>query len=123
MTLDHTRRGPGVLGLLALAALGACGSPLPVPLTGPHTPEDVAVVVPYPPPPARVEIVAPPPEGLEGAVWIDGEWQWRGRRWTWLAGRWEVPYPGAYYALPTTVRRADGALVWFPGVWHFREKK
>jgi hypothetical protein len=66
-----------------------------------------------------VEILVPPPEDLDNPVWVDGEWQWRGRRWVWLAGRWEVPFQGAYYARATTVRRADGALVWFAGVWHF----
>jgi hypothetical protein len=103
---------------LALA-LSACGGALPVPPTGPHGPDDLAVIVPYPPPPARVEILQPSPPELKNPVWIDGEWQWRGRRWDWLPGRWEEPYPGAYYAPATTVRRADGALVWFAGVWHF----
>lgn len=105
--------------LLTLLTLTACGGSLPVPVTGPHGSEDPAVVVPFPPPPAHVEVVPPAPEGLKGAVWVDGEWQWRGRRWVWLAGRWEEPYPGAYFAPSTTVRRADGELVWFAGVWHF----
>ena len=92
-----------------------------MPPSGPHTADEPAIAVPYPPPPARVEIV--PPGGADKAVWIDGEWQWRSRRWVWLPGRWEVPYPGAYYAPATTVRRADGALVWFAGAWHVPDKK
>lgn len=104
-----------------LAALAGCGSSLPVPRTGPHLPDEPMLVVPFPQPPARVEIVPPPPPALENAVWLDGEWQWRGRRWVWLPGRWEVPYPGAYFAPATTIRRADGELVFFAGTWHFPE--
>lgn len=109
------------LGLLLVSP--ACGGGLPTPRTGPHSPDDPAVIVPYPPPPAHVEVVPPPPEGLEDPVWVDGEWQWRSRRWVWLAGRWEEPYPGAYFAPATTVRRGDGEIVWFGGVWHFPEEQ
>ena len=124
-----TRLFPAGRALLLLAApgglilLAGCGASLPVPRTGPHSPDEPALVVPYPPPPAQVEVIQPPPEGLEKAVWIDGEWQWRSRRWVWLPGRWEVPYPDAYYAPAATVRRADGDLVSFAGVWHFPAKK
>ncbi|AUX27328.1 hypothetical protein SOCEGT47_079150 [Sorangium cellulosum] len=109
-------------GSLALALLGGCGSSLPLPPTGPHLPSDPAIVVPYPPPPARVEIVEVPEEP-GGLVWIDGEWQWRSRRWAWLPGRWEPVPLGAYFAPATTVRRADGSLVWFAGAWHVPAKK
>ncbi|WP_437287758.1 YXWGXW repeat-containing protein [Sorangium sp. So ce406] len=111
------RRAPG----LALLLLVGCGSSLPVPPTGPHLPSEPAVVVPYPPPPARVEIISPPEK--PGLVWIDGEWQWRSRRWAWQPGRWEPVPPGAYFAPNATVRRADGSLVWFAGVWHVPGKK
>lgn len=108
---------PGLALALAFS-LSGCSSGLPVPPRGPHT-SDEAMVVPYPPPPARVEVVPPPPPELAGAVWVDGEWQWRGRRWVWQRGLWEVPYPGSYYAPSATVRLADGRLMWFAGRWHF----
>jgi len=127
MMLAGTLRCACVLALLAALALAlalpACGHSIPTPPTGPHSADDPALVVPYPPPPARVEISPVPPAELKGAVWVDGEWQWRGRRWVWLPGRWEVPYPGAYFAPAIAVRRADGDLVWFAGVWHFPEAK
>lgn len=104
-----------------LAVLAACGSSLPLPRTGPHLPDDLSVVVPYPPPPARAEVVPPP--GADNLVWFDGEWQWRSRRWVWLAGRWDAMPPGSSYAPATTVRRADGALVWFAGALHAGDKK
>ncbi len=99
-----------------LAGLAACKSTLPSPPTGPHVAEE-PVLVPYPPPAARVEVVPPPPEGQKGAVWIDGEWMWKGRRWVWQPGQWVVPYPGSYYAPPATVRLSDHQIAWFAGSW------
>jgi hypothetical protein len=106
----------GSLFALAIALATGCGSGLPTPVTGPHT-GDEAKEVPYPPPAARPEIILKNEAG-EGAVWVDGEWQWRGNRWVWRSGRWERPYPGSYYARPTGRRRPDGKLVWYEGTWH-----
>jgi hypothetical protein len=108
-------------GALALV-LPACGSSVPVPKTGPHTNEE-PVLVPYPPPPARVEVIPSPPKDLKNPVWVDGEWQWKGRRWVWQAGQWELPYPDGYYAPPATVRLADGTLVYYSGDWKAASKK
>ncbi len=102
--------------VLAVASLG-CAARLPTPPTGPHVAEE-PVVVPYPPPPGHAEIIPTQPPGLTTSVWIDGEWQWRGRRWVWQRGQWEMPYPGAYYAPPTTVALSDGTIAWFAGHWH-----
>lgn len=116
-----TRLARGALaGALALGAAGpGCGDSLPVPRTGPHVSGE-PVVVPYPPPPAKVEIVEdPPPQLAQVGVWVDGSWLWTSRRWEWQAGRWQEPIEGAYYARPTTVRRGDGTLVWFPGAWQY----
>ncbi len=46
------------------------------------------VYVAQPPPPPLVEtiVIAPGP----GAVWIAGDWEWRGR-WVWVNGRWHYP--------------------------------
>jgi hypothetical protein len=77
-------------------------------------PTSALVVVPYPPPPARVEIVPPP---VEGAVWLDGEWDWQGASFAWRRGRWVKPPPGARYSPWTTVRGEDGTVYFAPGVW------
>jgi hypothetical protein len=119
------RSGPRVyLAFTAAIAalLSACGASVPVPKTGPHTNEE-PVLVPYPPPPARVEVIPSPPPNLKDPVWIDGEWQWKGRRWVWQPGQWELPYADGYYALPTTVRLADGTLVYYPGDWKAPRKE
>ena len=101
--------------LVITLGLVSCRSSLPVPPTGPHV--GSAIEVPYPPPPARVEIIKDPPQKDTEMVWIDGEWEWRGRRWVWQIGEWQLPQPGAYYAPATTVRLSTGKLVWYPGSW------
>lgn len=53
----------------------------------------------------------------EGAVWIDGEWTWQGRRWSWRPGRWVMPREGTGYAPWTTVRDDNGTLFVAQGVW------
>jgi hypothetical protein len=92
----------------------ACSSRLPHP---PWTaqPTSALVEVPFPPPPARAEAVPAKPQ--DDAVWIDGEWTWRGRRWAWMPGRWVVTPAGTTFSPWTSVRRDDGVLFYAPGVW------
>ena len=108
-----------LLTSLLLCQGAACASSLPVPRTG--TPNDQNreyVDVPYPPPAARVEIVPPCPE--RGAVWVDGEWSWKGKRWAWEPGGWVlVPQKDAYFTPWTiAVRPEDGTMRFWPGSWH-----
>jgi len=107
--------------LITVAALAACGySKIPRPAYV-GQPSSSLVEVRYPPPPARVEIVPDPPR--EGAVWIDGEWTWRGQRWAWKRGRWVMPPPDAAFAPWTSVRNGDGTLYWAEGQWRDRNGK
>ena len=110
-------RFPVVIATLALVACGACSASIPVPITGSHTRDEQTVPIPYPPPPARVAVVPPPPTEILDAVWVDGEWQWKGRRWVWTAGQWQAPLPGGYYAPPTVVRFEDGTIEYYAGTW------
>jgi len=106
--------------VVLLAALGAigCSSRLPAPPTGPHPASATNYLeIPYPPPPARVEIVPPAPAEA-GAVWVDGEWGWQGKRWNWLPGGWVVPPKGAYFAAWLVYRLDNGRLLFAPGSWH-----
>lgn len=114
-------RGGRVLASLLLALFLGCGGSIPSPPTGPHVDEE-ATAVPYPPPPGKVEVVPEPPKEMKKPVWIDGEWQWRGRRWVWQVGAWQELNPGSYYAPATAVRLADGTLVYFTGKWKPRSK-
>jgi hypothetical protein len=96
-------------------ALVDCGSPrLAHPRYVGH-PTSALIEVPYPPPPARVEYVPDPPQS--GAVWVDGEWSWRGRRWAWRSGRWVIVPPDAAFSPWTSVRNGDGTLYFAPGTW------
>jgi hypothetical protein len=105
---------PPVLGVMIF--LGACGSSLPAPRTGPHADEKPAVV-PYPSPPGEVEIIPPRPPNLKHPVWVDGEQQWNGRRWAWKDGGWRDQAPDEYFAPPITWRASDGTLLHYPGIW------
>jgi hypothetical protein len=78
-------------------------------------PTKALVEVGAPPPPGRVEIV--PADPVKGAVWVDGEWEWRRERWAWLAGRWVVPPSGATFSPWVFERGLDGKLWCAPGVW------
>jgi hypothetical protein len=97
-----------------LVSVGACTDRLPHPPYARH-PTSALVEVPFPPPPARPEEVPPPPR--DDAVWVDGEWTLRGRRWAWVPGRWVTVPPGSAFSPWTTVRRDDGVLFFAPGTW------
>lgn len=104
-----------VLVLSVGALLAACGlSRLPDPAWT-RQPTEALVEVPYPAAAPRVEFV--PPQPADGAVWIDGEWTWRGRRWGWKRGRWVLAPQGARFSPPTTVRDAHGTLFAAEGMW------
>jgi hypothetical protein len=92
---------------VAVLLLAACGSSLPEPTPASH-PRTAYELVQFPPPPARVELIPDRPRA--GAVWIDGEWIWGGRRWGWQPGRWVMPIPGVGFARWCAARQADGSL-------------
>jgi hypothetical protein len=105
----------------AAAAIGAivvaCSSSLPTPKTGPHPPNVTSYIeVPFPPPAAHVEVI--PPKPREGAVWMDGEWDWEGKSWVWESGGWITPPEKAYLAPWVTYRQDNGKLLFAPGSWH-----
>jgi hypothetical protein len=105
--------------LSVLLALAGCSGGLPQPRFGPHGNDEVGQVVPTPPPPGQVEIIPQRPAGLKHPVWLDGEWEWSGRRWVWKEHGWQEEPPGEVYALPVTRRQpqSDGKLVHLPGTW------
>jgi len=107
-----------VSATLVAAACGAGRLPSP-PYVG--QPGSALVQVPYPPPPARVEFVPDKPDS--GAVWIDGEWVWQGRRYAWKPGRWVKTPAGASFAPWQAVRDTMGTLYIAQGSWRDREGK
>jgi hypothetical protein len=109
--LDWLRR---LVAVSMTAQAVACGSAIPEPGSAERPATDF-VEVPYPPPPARVEFL--PAKPRSGAVWIDGEWEWDGRRWAWRYGAWVAPPSGILYSRWTTIRRSDGTLLFAPSVF------
>ena len=111
---------PEVSPLLRLAAacylLTACGSTaLPEPAPA-RQPRSEYLPVPYPPPAGFAEVVPPQPNG--DAVWIDGHWAWRGRKYVWERGGWVVPPAGARYAHWRVRYAQDGTLLFAEEVWY-----
>lgn len=71
-------------------------------------------VVYEPPPPRRV--VVRPAAPYQGAIWVDGHWQWNGAQYVWVDGYWEQPRVGYVYVQPRWVRRGRG-WVYVQGAW------
>ncbi|MEO7113140.1 MAG: YXWGXW repeat-containing protein [Polyangiaceae bacterium] len=102
--------------LSLMLVLVACSFDLPHPRYQ-RQPTSALLPVPFPPPPARVEYVPTEPKN-EGVVWVDGEWEWKGRSWSWKRGRWVVPPSAdAQFSPWTTVRSGDGMLYIAQGTW------
>jgi hypothetical protein len=96
----------------------ACTGTLPEPPLGDgrHTGDEPQIVLSMPPP-GKVQIAPPRPPTMRDAVWIDGEWEWTGRRWVWQDHGWQSAEPKSVYELPSTKRLPDGRLVHFAGRW------
>jgi len=113
------RRVPSAIGqagaILCGGFVSACGASLPPPELTTHPPRSY-VEVPYPPPAALAEVV--PRFEDDRAVWLDGYWAWRGRKYVWLRGGWVLPAPGARYAPWRVVYRSDGMLLFAQGSWY-----
>lgn len=108
------------LSVVALCALPSCGSELRRAQLGSHpvTGSDPDIVD-FPPPPAEVEEI--PPDPGPPCVWVDGRWEYVGRRWEWQAGAWVNPRAECYYATPVMVwlpSAATGELYYLQGRWY-----
>jgi hypothetical protein len=101
--------------ILATLLHTACSVELKRPPIGQAPPGAFEEIVPYPPPAARVETV--PPQKSEGEVWIDGQWDWDGKRWKWLPGAWTRPPAGAHFTPWEVKRTEDGQLHFAHATW------
>jgi hypothetical protein len=114
ISIMHHWKYPIAVLLLALLAAGAAPPAIAQPAPPP------VEMAPQLPPPPRVEPVPPPPPGrAEVLFWVPGRWQWDGRAWIWLPGRYvERPrhharwIPGHWVARP-------GGWMWVEGHWHY----
>jgi hypothetical protein len=101
---------------LGLAFIAACGR-------APEAARPVAeefVEVEYPPPPAQIEEREPNLAGRPDCSWLDGHYEWRGRRWQWQAGKWIVAPRSCAYAPPTVSfgRPPNARLYYTPPRWY-----
>ena len=73
-------------------------------------------VVVYQAPPARRVVVNRPAAPYQGAIWVEGHWQWNGAQYVWVQGRYVRPRAGYVYVQPTWQRRGNG-YVYVAGGW------
>ena len=101
--------------LIPLVAAAACGKSVRTAELVPHPVQrPPGVLVESPPPPAKIEEIPEDPE--RGCVWVDGQWEWQGRRWEWVPGAWMVPQPDCNYAEPLIVYEAG--ILFYAGTWY-----
>ncbi len=74
------------------------------------------VVVYQAPPAPRVVVHTPPPAPYQGAVWVQGHWQWNGAQYVWVDGHYMQPRAGYVYVQPRWERRGNG-YVYVQGTW------
>jgi len=93
---------------LSAGSLTAC--------TPPPTPASTAL--PFPPvPPPREEAIPKPPVSEEPLVWQPGHWDWNGKDYTWVSGKW-VPKDGhGTMWMDGYWKRSGSDWIWVPGHW------
>jgi hypothetical protein len=117
---ERERPRSGALLVAGCGVLAACGASTPLVPKGPHPPHiQEFVEVAYPPPPAQVEEIRSSAKD-KSCDWLDGHYQWEGRRWEWQAGRWVRPAAGCYYAGPVVAwsKAGEGRLYFTPPRWY-----
>jgi len=97
----------------------ACGGGLARPPATEH-PASAYVEVPYPPPAALAETVPEQPSRKD-AVWVDGEWVYRGHGYVWRRGGWVVPPLSSHFATWRLWYSPDGRLMMARGTWYDAE--
>lgn len=69
------------------------------------------MLVEYPPPPAHVEAV--PVDPGKPCVWVDGHYEWLGRRWQWQPGDWYIVAEGCHRAGPRLAWAPEGGALYY----------
>ncbi|MCC7175539.1 MAG: YXWGXW repeat-containing protein [Bryobacterales bacterium] len=70
-----------------------------------------------PPPPPPPPYAARAAHARAGRVWVPGYYQWTGRRYRWVEGRWvRPPRPGMVW-VPGYREHRRGVYVWVEGHW------
>lgn len=74
--------------------------------------------LPFPPvPPPREEAIPKPPVSEEPLVWQPGHWDWNGKDYVWISGKW-VPRDGhGTMWMDGYWKRSGSDWIWVPGHW------
>ncbi len=102
--------------ILATAAALLIGSAAFVPVQA--VAQGNVVIVRTAPPPPRHESA---PHARRGYVWVEGYWNWNGRRHVWTRGHWERARKGYAYHRPEWQQGDDGWRL-NRGGWHRGER-
>jgi hypothetical protein len=77
-------------------------------------PVEGTIVVQSAPPPVQVETRPAPP--YQGAIWVEGYWNWSGGQYVWVPGRWDRGRRG-YVWVPHHYQRHGRGWRYIPGHW------
>lgn len=98
-----------------ICVLAGCAGSLPEPPMTKH-PRESYVSVPYPPSGALAETVPPRPSST--ALWVDGDWVFRGQVYAWQRGGWVEVTGAAQYAHSMVLYLPGGRLMFAPATWY-----
>lgn len=86
-----------------------------------QSPYDTGYVVQSPPPmPTSNPRETIPARPARDAVWIEGHYAYTGNQqapYQWVAGRWEIPPPGATHWVPGAWQRSSDGYIYVRGHW------
>jgi YXWGXW repeat-containing protein len=104
-----------MLAAIFAASAAAQLPPPPAPIRPPLPDEIRPTIVEVAPPPLRVEATVARPG--PAYVWTRGYWDWAGRSWAWLPGRWvTAPTAGASW-VPARYARVATGWKYVPAHW------
>ena len=72
------------------------------------------VIIKVKPPAVKVEVR--PKAKFKNAVWVNGRWNWNGRKHVWVKGYWVRPRAGHVWVAGRWAKR-PGGYVWIKGHW------
>lgn len=100
-------------------AISVAAFVVPITASAPAAAQGLSITIGSPrfgPPPVRYE--RRPSRPNNGAIWINGHWQWRGNRYIWVSGSWSRPNPGMHAWVDGRWERRGRNWVWTEGHWN-----
>ncbi len=76
----------------------------------------IVTTPPHNPPPVAV-VEHPGNAPYKDAVWIDGQWSWKGGHYVWVSGHWQHAPNGFHHWRRGQWAQRGGAWIFNPGKW------